>query len=64
MANVTVSPSSASVEVGGMWQFQATATTDDGMAVTDVAFTWTSSDEEVATIGSTGLATGVGAERL
>ena len=52
-------PSSASVEVGGMQLFQAAATTDDGTAVPDVEFTWTSSDEVVATISSTGLATGI-----
>ena len=48
VAVVTVSPSSASVEVGGMQLFQAAATTDDGTAVPDVEFTWTSSDEVVA----------------
>ena len=59
VAVVTVRPSSASVEVGGMQLFQAAATTDDGTAVPDVEFTWTSSDEVVATISSTGLATGI-----
>ena len=59
VATVTVSPSMASLEVGDTQQFSAAATTSGGMTVPDVAFIWTSSDAEVATISSTGLATGI-----
>ncbi len=61
VAIVTVSPPTASIEVGAMQQFEAMATTSDGMEISDVEFAWTSSDEMVATVDSNGLATGVGA---
>ncbi len=61
VATVTVSPAEATIEVGQTQQFEAMAATADGMAVPDVAFTWASSDEMVATVDSNGLATAVSA---
>ena len=61
VASVTVSPSEAMIEVGATQQFEAMALTSDGMASPDAEFAWSSSDEMVATVDATGLATGVGA---
>ena len=61
VASVTVSPDEAMIEEGATQQFTATASTSDGMEIPDVEFTWSSSDEMVATVDSDGLATGVGA---
>ena len=61
VASVTVSPSEATIEEGETQQFSATALTSDGMEIPDAEFTWSSSDEMVATVDSDGLATGVGA---
>ena len=61
VANVTVSPDTASIEVGAMQQFEAMAMTSDEMEIMDVEFTWSSSDEMVATVDMMGVATGVGA---
>ena len=60
VATVTVSPAEATIEEGETQQFDAMATTSDGTAVPDAEFTWTSSDEMVATIDSDGLARGAG----
>ena len=60
VATIEVSPSSASIDEGGMQQFAATAKTSDGEVVSGVSFSWDSGNEPVATIdGSSGLATGV-----
>ena len=59
IASVTVSPDEAMIEEGTTQQFTATASTSDGMEIPDVEFTWSSSDETVATVDSDGLATGV-----
>ena len=61
VATVTVSPPTASIEEGETQQFEAVAETADGMVIPDVEFTWTSSDDDVATVDQTGLATGVSA---
>ncbi|MXZ74837.1 MAG: hypothetical protein F4Z03_06975, partial [Gemmatimonadetes bacterium] len=61
VASVTVSPTEAAIETDATQQFSAKALTSDGMEIPDVEFTWSSSDEMVATIDSDGLATGVGA---
>jgi beta-lactamase superfamily II metal-dependent hydrolase len=60
VASVTVSPVSESVAVGGTRQFAATAR-DAGGSVVATAFTWSSSNPSVATVGASGLATGVAA---
>lgn len=59
VGSVSVTPSTSTIVVGGTVQLQATVTTVDGEVVTDRVVTWTSSDEGVATVSSTGLVTGV-----
>ena len=61
VARVTVSPSSVSIEEGGTRQFSATAFTSDNTMISGKTFVWTSSSTSVATINSSGLATGVDA---
>ena len=61
VATVMVTPMEASIEEGGTHQFEAMAVTSDGMAIPDVEFTWMSSDDNIATVSSMGLATGVSA---
>ena len=61
VATVMVTPMEASIEEGGTHQFEAMAMTSDGMAIPDVEFTWMSSDDNIATVSSMGLATGVSA---
>ncbi len=61
VASVTVSPSSVSIEEGGTHQFSATAYGSDDTMISGKTFTWTSSSTSVATIDSSGLATGVDA---
>ncbi|MDE2889522.1 MAG: Ig-like domain-containing protein, partial [Gemmatimonadota bacterium] len=58
---VSVSPSSASIEEGKTQQFSATAYTSDNVAISGKTFTWSSSSTSVATVNSSGLATGVDA---
>lgn len=59
VATVEVSPSSVTLAVGGTESLTATARTADGTTVS-AAFTWSSQDEEVATVSSSGLVTAVG----
>ena len=61
VATVMVTPIEASIEEGQEQQFEAMAMTVDGMAVADVEFSWMSSDDNIATVSSMGLATGVSA---
>ena len=61
VARVTVSPSSVSIEEGGTQQFSATAYDSDNTMISGKTFAWTSSSTSVATINSSGLATGVDA---
>ena len=61
VANVTVSPSEAMIETDATQQFAAKALTSDGPEIPDAEFTWSSSDEMVASVDADGLATGVGA---
>jgi len=60
LTSIAVSPSSATIVVGATQQFSATATYSDGSTVnvTSTA-TWTSATPSVATVSSSGLATGV-----
>ncbi len=60
VATVTVTPPIAEIEEGQTHQFFAIAADADGMLIQGAPITWTSSDENVATVSSTGLATGVG----
>ena len=61
IASITVIPLSMTFQVGGTFQFEATAWTSDGMVIPDVIFTWASDDTDVATVDDTGLVTAVGA---
>ena len=58
---IHVVPEDTSINTGGTQQFSALATDQNGLAMSGVVFTWTSSDPTVATINANGLATGVGA---
>jgi hypothetical protein len=63
-SSVTITPAAATVTQGGTQQFIATASVTDG-STCDVTYApwtvWQSSAPTVATVSSTGLATGVGA---
>ncbi|MBW3571896.1 MAG: lamin tail domain-containing protein [Gemmatimonadetes bacterium] len=59
-ATVTVTPSSATVTVGGTYLFAASAV-DSAGRTTSTTYTWSSSDAAVATMGADGRATGVAA---
>ena len=61
VASVTVSPASMTMEVGGTFQFEATAMTADGMTIPDVQIAWMSDDDGIATVDDTGLVTAVAA---
>lgn len=60
VTTVDISPLNASATLGGTRQFSASAKDANGIdATATTTFTWTSSDEAVATIAANGLATGV-----
>ncbi len=59
VASVTLSPDSASVDVGSAVQFAATLRDAQGRELTDRSATWRSSDTAVARVDDTGLVTGV-----
>src|SRR2546425_1891233 len=59
IAKVTVSPSPASVLVGGTMQLTAKTEDAAGNVLTGRAVTWASSNTVVATVSATGLVTGV-----
>ncbi len=62
LESISVTPESASIEVGQTQQYTATGTYSGGStAVITAEVTWASSDTAVATITSAGLATAVGA---
>src|SRR5690606_28379132 len=56
VASVAVSPGSVSLTVGGTRQFSATARDASGGTVAGTA-TWSSSNQSVATVSSSGLVT-------
>lgn len=62
VVSIALSPTNPTVQIGGTEQFVATGTTAKGTTedVTPGA-TWTSSKPEIATIGSSGLATAIAA---
>jgi len=60
VTTINVMPGDVSINTGGTQQFSALATDQNGLAMSGVAFTWTSSDPTVATIDANGLATAVG----
>jgi len=59
VATISVSPSSSSIGMGGTQQFTATAKDSSGNVISGVTFTWASSATNVATINSSGLASGI-----
>ena len=61
VATITVTPSSPSIAVFATQQFTATAKDAKGHVITGLTFTWASSAKSIATINSSGLATGVAA---
>ena len=61
VAQVTVSPPTASLTAGTTLQLQATARDSGGTAIPGVAITWSSENTGVATVSPTGLVSAVGA---
>ena len=60
VASVVITPSTATlVSLGETVQLSASARDASGNAISGKTFSWSSSDEEVATVASTGLATAV-----
>lgn len=59
IASISISPSAPSIQELATQQFTATAKDASGNTINNVTFTWASSDTSVATIASSGLATGV-----
>ena len=57
--NITITPTSAGLKVGGTQQFMGSAKDASGNAVNNVTLTWHTSDSTVATVSTTGLATAV-----
>ncbi len=57
VTDVTVTPSTADLTVGGTQQFTGTVTAEGGAPTT---VTWTSSDEDVALVDAAGLVTAIG----
>jgi trimeric autotransporter adhesin len=60
LSTLTVGPQTATIQQGSTLQMSATGTFDDGStkSLTNSAF-WSTSDSTVASVGSTGLVTGV-----
>lgn len=61
ISSIAITPATASVATGATQQFTAVAKDSAGATVSGVTFTWASSNTGVATISSSGLATGVAA---
>src|SRR5258708_17705198 len=59
VATVSVTAPSTSVVVGGTMQLTAAAADANGMAVTGLPVTWTSSNASVASVNTSGLVTGI-----
>ncbi|HEX8844854.1 MAG TPA: Calx-beta domain-containing protein [Pyrinomonadaceae bacterium] len=60
VSRVEVAPANSTINRGQTQQFTATAFDQNNQPVANATFTWSSSDTNVATINSNGLATGVG----
>jgi uncharacterized protein (TIGR03437 family) len=61
VARVEVAPLAASINRGGTLQFGARAFDPEGRSVADANFSWTTSNTQIATIDSAGVARGAGA---
>jgi hypothetical protein len=59
LTSIAVTPTTASIAIGGTQQYTATGTYSDGTTAVLTTETWASSTPTVATISTTGLATGV-----
>ena len=59
IGSIRVTGSSTSVTVGSDIQLQAVARDPDGVPLTGVAFTWSSENNAIATVGNTGIVSGV-----
>jgi uncharacterized protein (TIGR03437 family) len=59
LTRIDVTPTSATIPVGGSQQFTARAFDQNNNEITGVTFTWASSDPNVATVDQNGLATGI-----
>lgn len=59
VTTVSLTPTEASVAAGQSVDFDASASDENGHPVADALFTWTSSDDAVATVDDQGVATGV-----
>jgi uncharacterized protein (TIGR03437 family) len=60
LTRIEVTPTAAAIIVGGTKQFMARALDQNNMEITGVVFSWSSSNQNVATINQSGLAMGVG----
>jgi hypothetical protein len=58
-ATVSVSPSSSSIQAGGIVQLSATAKDAGGATMSGITVTWTSSNSGVATVNSAGVVKGL-----
>ena len=61
IGSIRVTGSSTSVAVGNAIQLQAVARDPNGVPINGVIFEWSSANNAIATVGSTGLVTGVAA---
>ncbi len=61
LTSITVSPSTASITIGSTQSFIAVPKDQFGNTMTGITITWNSSDTGVATINSSGLASGIAA---
>jgi len=61
VATVTVAPATSTISVGGTQQLTATLKASNGLTLTGRTVTWSSSDDAVATVDSTGKVTAVSA---
>jgi peptidoglycan/xylan/chitin deacetylase (PgdA/CDA1 family)/uncharacterized protein YjdB len=58
--SIHIAPGNSSINPGGTLQFSALAADQNGLTMSGVTFTWTSSDPTVAIMDANGLAMGVG----
>lgn len=61
IATITITASASSLTIGGTLQVTAVARDAAGSVVSNAGFTWTSSATGVASVGATGLVTGIAA---
>jgi DNA/RNA endonuclease G (NUC1) len=59
VAHVVVSPADASTPAGSTQQFTAAATTDAGVPISGVSFSWSTTEPAVASVSACGVTTGL-----